>query len=39
MNDGLTEDEANLGDRVLIVLLLVLTSPFCVGYLLHLFWS
>ena len=39
MNDGLTEDEAKLGDRVLLVLLLVLTSPFWVGYLLHLFRS
>jgi hypothetical protein len=39
MNDGLTEDEAKLGNRVLICLLLVFTSPFWVGYLLHLFRS
>ncbi len=38
MNDGLTE-EAKLGNRVLVTLLIVLTSPFWVGYLLHLFRS
>ena len=39
MNDGLTEDEAKRGAIVLIVLLLVCTSPFLVEYLLNLFWS
>jgi hypothetical protein len=37
MNDHPTKEEDDLGGRVLIILLLVYTSPFWGGYLLHLF--
>ena len=39
MNDGLTDEQANEGNRVLIFLLLLFTSPFWVGFLVHTFWS
>lgn len=39
MNDGLTDSEAKAGDTILIVLVILFTSPWWLGFLYHTFRS